>query len=145
MAKAENKTQATAVSVEDYIAALPTERRRDEAVVLDALFRRVTGVAPRMWGPSIIGYGSYHYRYDSGREGDAPRDGFSPRKAQLVLYLVVDWGERKAEADALFARLGKYSQGVSCLYLNKLTDVDVGVLEQLVALCHAVMGERYPF
>ncbi len=144
MAKAENKTHETAVSVEDYIADLPTERRREEAVVLDALFRRVTGVAPRMWGPSIIGYGSYHYRYDSGREGDAPRDGFSPRKAQLVLYLVVDWGGQRAEAEALLARLGKYSQGVSCLYLNKLADVDMGVLEQLVALSHAVMGERYP-
>ena len=140
MAKAESKTHATAVSVENYIAALPTERRREEATVLDALFRRVTGVAPRMWGPSIIGYGSYHYRYDSGREGDAPRDGFSPRKAQLVLYLVVDWGEREGEADALFARLGKYNQGVSCLYITKLVDVDVGVLEQLVALSHAVMN-----
>lgn len=144
MATANNKTITTPVAPADYIAALPTERRREEAIVLDALFRRVTGQTPRMWGPSIIGYGSYHYRYDSGREGDAPRDGFSPRKAQLVLYLVVDWGERKAEADALFARLGKYGQGVSCLYLNKLADVDVGVLEQLVGLSHAVMNGRYP-
>ncbi len=144
MADTENKTKPTAVSVDDYIAALPDARRREEAGVLDALFRRVTGVEPRMWGPTIIGYGSYHYRYDSGREGDAPRDGFSPRKPKLVLYLVVDWGIRADEAAALFAALGKYSQGVSCLYINKLADVDIGVLERLVALSHAVTNGRYP-
>ena len=133
MAMAENKTQATAVGFEEFLASVDSERRRKEARVIDA-----------MWGPSIVGYGSYHYRYDSGREGDFARDGFSPRKAKLVLYLVVDWGDRKAEADALFARLGKYSQGASCLYINKLADVDLGVLEQLVALSHAVMNARYP-
>jgi hypothetical protein len=144
MAMAENKTQATAVGFEEFLASVDSERRREEARVIDAMMRRVTGETPVMWGPSIVGYGSYHYRYDSGREGDFARDGFSPRKAKLVLYLVVDWGDRKAEADALFARLGKYSQGVSCLYINKLEDVDTGVLEQLVALSHAVMNARYP-
>ena len=144
MAKAENKTTPTVIAVEDYIAALPDARRREEAGVLDALFRRVTGVIPRMWGPTIIGYGSYHYRYDSGREGDMCRVGFSPRKAQLVLYLIAEWGERKGEADALLAQLGKHKTSVSCLYITKLADVEMGVLERLVALSDAAMGERYP-
>lgn len=144
MAKAENKTTPTVIAVEDYIAALPDARRREEAGVLDALFRRVTGVIPRMWGPAIIGYGSYHFRYDSGREGDMCRVGFSPRKAQLVLYLIAEWGERKGEADALLAQLGKHKTSVSCLYITKLADVEMGVLERLVALSNAAMGERYP-
>ena len=144
MAKAQNKTQATADSVEDFVGTLPTERRREEAVVLDALFRGVTGEQPCMWRPSIIGYGSYHYYYDSGREGDMCRAGFSPRKAQLVVYLVGDFGERQAEADALFAVLGKHSTSVSCLYIKKLTDADLAVLERLVALNWDVMNARYP-
>lgn len=144
MAKSENKTTTTPVLAEDYIASLPTERRREEAVVLDALFRRVTGEIPRMWGPSIIGYGSYHYRYDSGREGDSCRTGFSPRKAQLVLYLVGEFGDRQAEADALFDALGKHSTSVSCLYINKLADVDLAVLDRLVAINWDVMNARYP-
>lgn len=141
---ADNKTTITTVAVDRYIAALPDPRRREEAAVLDALFRRVTGAKPRMWGPSIIGYGSYHYRYDSGREGDSPRDGFSPRKAKLVLYLVVDWGAHHHEAEALYAVLGKHGRGVSCLYINKLADVDMTTLEALAGLSHVVVNERYP-
>ncbi len=144
MAKSENKTQATAVSVEKFIAAVPDTGRRDEAQTIDAMMRRVTGEEPRMWGPSIIGYGSYHYRYDSGREGDMCRAGFSPRKAQIVLYLIGDFGGRQAEADALFAVLGKHSTSVSCLYIKKLADVDLAVLERLAVLNWDVMNARYP-
>ncbi len=144
MAKAENKTQATAVSVAAFIAAVPDARRREEAGVIDAMMRRVTGEEPQMWGPSIIGYGSYRYRYDSGREGDMCRVGFSPRKAQLVIYLIGDFAERQAEADALFAALGKHTTSVSCLYIKKLADVDLAVLEQLVVLNRDVMNARYP-
>ena len=86
MAKAELKTKATEVSVADYIAAIPEEPRRADAAAIDALFRRVTGLEPKMWGPSIIGYGSYHYKYDSGREGTMCRAGFSPRKGAHTLY-----------------------------------------------------------
>ncbi len=141
MAQAEAKTKPTAVSVADFIAAVPDPRRREEAGVIDALHRRVTGCEPTMWGPSIIGYGSYHYRYDSGREGVACRAGFSPRKAALVLYLA---GDEEPEAQALYARLGKHSKGKACLYIKKLADVDLAVVERLVELSWEVMNRRYP-
>ena len=144
MAKAELKTKATERSVADFIAAVPDARRRDEAAVIDALHRRVTGLEPKMWGPSIIGYGSYDYKYDSGREGTMARAGFSPRKANLVLYLMGNYIDRQAEADALLARLGKHRTGASCLYLGKLADVDLAALESLVKLSWDVMNERYP-
>ena len=106
MAKAELKTQATDVAVADFIAAVPDPRRRDEAAIIDQLHRRVTGLEPKMWGPSIIGYGSYDYKYDSGREGTMCRAGFSPRKAAMTLYLMGNYCNHQAEADELFARLG---------------------------------------
>ena len=134
MAKAEMKTKPTEVTVEAFIAGLADERRRGEAEALDAIYRRVTGLEPKMWGPSIIGYGSYDYRYDSGRSGTICKAGFSPRKAALTLYLAGSYGARQAEADALFARLGKHSTGKACLYVKRLDQVDTGVLEQLVAL-----------
>ena len=144
MAKAELKTKATALSVADFLAAVPDERRRDEAVIVDALHRRVTGHEPKLWGPSIIGYGSYHYKYNSGREGTMCRAGFSPRKAAMTIYLMGTYCDRQAEADALFARLGKHKIGKSCLYINKLPDVDLDVLEELVALSWEIMNARYP-
>lgn len=144
MARSDNSTKPTEVSVDAYISAVPDARRREEAGIINAMMRRVTGEEPKMWGPSIIGYGSYHYRYDSGREGDMCRVGFSPRKAQLVIYLIADFGHRRTEADALFAALGKHSSSVSCLYIKKLADVDLAVLEQLVVLNRDVMNQRYP-
>lgn len=121
IAKAELKTRATEVGVADFIAAVPDPRRRDEAKRLDALHRKVTGLEPMMWGPSIIGYGVYCYKYDSGREGTMARAGFSPRKAASVLYLNDSYdGARKAEADALFAQLGPHTTGKACLYLKRL-------------------------
>jgi len=108
------------------------------------MHRRVTGLEPRMWGPSIIGYGSYDYVYDSGRSGTMCRAGFSPRKAAMTLYLIGHYGDRQAEADALLANLGKHKTGKSCLYINKLADVDLSVLERLVALSWDVMNARYP-
>ena len=144
MAKAEIKTRATEVSVADFIAAVPDARRREEAAIVDAIHRRVTGLPPRMWGPSIIGYGSYDYVYDSGHSGTMCRAGFSPRKAAMTLYLMGHYCDRQPEADALFAKLGKHKTGKSCLYSNKLADVDLAVLEQLVALSWDVMNERYP-
>lgn len=144
MAKAKLKTRATEVGVADFIAGLPDERRREEARALDALYRRVTGLEPRMWGPSIVGYGSYDYRYDSGRSGTMCKAGFSPRKAALTLYLVDGHGARQAQADALFARLGKHSTGKSCLYVKRLDQIDAEALEGLVALSWELMNERYP-
>ncbi len=144
MAKAELKTKATEVSVADFIAAQPDARRREEALALDAMHRRVTGLAPQMWGPSIIGYGSYTYRCDSGREGTMCRAGFSPRQAALTLYLMGHYANRQAQADALLARLGKHTTGKSCLYVKKLADVNLGVLEELVWLSWDAMNEVYP-
>jgi hypothetical protein len=140
MATSDNKTQPTSTSVADFIAAVPDPRRQEEAATIDAMMRRVSGQAPIMWGPSIIGYGSYHYRYDSGREGDMCRIGFSPRKAKLVVY-IVDGFPGHAE---LLARLGKHSTGVSCLYLNRLDAVDMAVLEELCSASWAEMSRRYP-
>ena len=144
MAKYEAKTKATEVKPEDYIAALPDARRREEATVLDAMHRRVTGLEPKMWGPSMIGYGSYHYRYASGHEGEAMRGGFSPRKAALTVYLMGTYAGRQREADALFTRLGKHKMTKSCLYINKLADVDMDALEGVVRLSWDEMNRLYP-
>ena len=144
MAKYEAKTKATAQSVDAFIGALADPRRQEEARLIDAMMRRVTGEEPRMWGPSIIGYGQYHYRYESGHEGDAPRLGFSPRKAELVLYVLgVDAEDRSKEA-ALLERLGKHRTGKSCLYIRRLDQVDLDVLEQLARLSWQTMAKRYP-
>lgn len=144
MAKYEAKTMATDVRVEDYIAALPDARRRQEAAALDAMHRRVTGLEPTMWGPSMIGFGSYRYRYASGHEGEAMRGGFSPRKAALTVYLMGNYCDRQLEADALIARLGKHKMGKSCLYIGKLADVDLEALEGLVRLSWEAMNGLYP-
>lgn len=144
MGKSEIGTKATGMGVADFIAAVPDARRREEASVIDAMHRRVTGLDPKMWGPSIIGYGSYDYVYDSGHSGTMCRAGFSPRKAAMTLYLMGHYLDRQPEADALLDRLGKYRNGKSCLYINKLADVDQEVLEELLALSWDVMNERYP-
>ena len=144
MATEEPKTQANQASVEAFVAAVPDERRRGEAQTIDALHRRLTGCEPQMWGPSIIGYGAYSYRYESGREGTSCRAGFSPRKAAMTIYLNGNLSRHQAQADALFARLGKHKTGKSCLYINKLTDIDLDALEALVALSWQAMGEAWP-
>jgi hypothetical protein len=126
---AENKTRATAVSIDAFVAGVePDQRRADARVVID-LMARITGAPATMWGPSIIGFGVHHYRYDSGREGETCRVGFSPRKAQLVFYLGAGFPGR----DAMLAELGKHSTGKGCLYIKKLADVDMAVLERMVA------------
>jgi hypothetical protein len=132
---AEPKTRPTDVPVADFIAAVENPRRRADAEVMQALLTEVTGVAPVMWGPSIVGYGSY-----KGPTGDWPRIGFSPRKAQLVLYLMGDFDAR----EALIARLGKVSTKGGCLYINRLDAVDEGVLRELVAASLAHMRAKYP-
>ena len=112
----------------------------DDALALDALFREVTGWSPVLWGPSIVGYGSYHYVYDSGREGDMCATGFSPRKSNLAIYIMPGY----ADYGPLLADLGKHRLGKSCLYLNKLADVDVGVLKKLVQTGITDLGKKWP-
>jgi len=123
-----NKTVPTGASVEDFLAAVLPERRATQARVLDGLFRDVTGFGPVMWGSSIIGYGRYHYVYDSGREGDFLATGFSPRKANLSIYIMPGY----QDYSSILARLGKHRTGRSCLYVNKLEDIDLEVLGELV-------------
>lgn len=131
---AENKTKATTASVAAYIDALTDPARRSDAKELVQLMQSAAGERPKMWGPSIVGFGSYHYRYDSGREGDAPLVGFSPRKAASVLYGLLGKGETKA----LLPKLGKHTTGKGCLYIKKLSDVDRTVLQALIrdAIAH---------
>lgn len=137
---AENKTQPTPASVDAFIAAAQPPERSADARVIRATMERLSGEPARMWGPSIVGFGRYHYRYDSGREGDMARIGFSPRKAELVLYLL-DGFPGHAE---LMERLGKRRTGKSCLYIKRLSDIDMGVLEELIAASIAEMDRRYP-
>lgn len=143
---AEAKTQITDRDPADFIASVEPVRKREEAERLDALFRKVTGKAPKMWGPSIIGYGEYQTTYDSGREVHWMRSGFSPRKAKHSLYLMGGYcdPETGRRRDELLARLGKYATGKSCLYINKLADVDMDVLEQLVRNDWDGMARKYP-
>lgn len=140
MAKTENKTKETAVSADDYIATVADANQRADAEQIRALMERLSGEPAKMWGPSIIGFGSYHYRYESGREGDMCRIGFSPRKGQTVLYLI-DGFEGQPE---LMARLGKHKTGKSCLYVKRLSDVDGDVLEELCRRSLAYMAQKYP-
>ncbi len=143
---AEAKTQVTDVDPADFIATVEPERKREEAMELDALFRRVTGEQPRMWGPSIIGYGSYRTTYASGREVHWLRTGFSPRKAKHSLYLMGGYcdPETGAKHADVLERLGKHARGKSCLYVNKLADIDLDVLEEMVRQDWAEMNRRYP-
>jgi Domain of unknown function (DU1801) len=124
---AENKTKPTKLSVTAFINALTDETRRADAKVLVKLMQGVSGKKPQMWGPAIIGFGSCHYRYDSGREGDMPVIAFSPRKAATVLYGMI----ASSESKALLAKLGKHTNGKGCLYIKKLVDVDQKVLEAM--------------
>lgn len=137
---ADIKTKPTTVAVDDFIDAVEPVQRRKDAKTVRAMMERLTGEPPRMWGPSIIGFGEYHYKYDSGHEGDMCRMGFSPRKSALTIYLVPGFERDKP----LMERLGKHKTGKSCLYINKLADVDMAVLEQLARASLDYMDERYP-
>ena len=124
----ENKTKVTDASVDSYLAAIVDEARRKDCEALAKLMTRATKQPPKMWGASIVGFGSYHYKYESGREGDSCLTGFSSRKSDITLYLVASFPER----EELLAKLGKYKVGGGCLYVRKLSDVNPKVLEQLI-------------
>ncbi len=135
-----NKTQPTEASVARFLAEVPDAERRADAQSLSALMERVTGEPAKMWGKDMVGFGSYRYCYESGREGEWLATGFSPRAKALVVYLLGDAADR----DSLLARLGPYRMGKSCLYVKRLADIDCDVLEQLVAQSVAALRERYP-
>jgi hypothetical protein len=137
---AENKTRPTAMSVAEFIETSIDAPRRADAEALVRLMRTATGEEPKMWGPSIIGFGSTHYRYESGREGDEPLIGFAPRKAAFVLYNAT----RSGDSAELLAKLGKHSRGKGCLNIKKLADVDRKVLEAMIAASVDAMRRRKP-
>jgi hypothetical protein len=124
---ADPKTVRTGASVGDFLAAVPDPKRRADAQTVCALMAQATGVQPEMWGSGIVGFGSYHYRYASGREGDWPAVGLSPRKSALTIYVSAGFD------DAELSRLGPHTTGKSCLYVKRLSDVDTGVLRELIA------------
>ena len=137
---ATNKTKPTGASVDTFLSGLEDAERRKDAKAVLQMMRRLTGARPYMWGPSIVGFGSYHYVYESGREGDAPIVGFGPRGRELTLYVLSDF----ARKDALLAKLGRHRTGKSCLYIRRLADIDAKVLEDLVSESVADTRKRHP-
>jgi len=135
---AQNKTNATDASVDAYLASRASDAQLADCRALMALFEKLTKQTPRMWGPSIVGYGSYRYTYESGRSGEAPLAGFAIRGRELVVYLDCGEGDRP-----LLARLGKHKMGKSCLYFRQLADVDLAVLEELVINSVASVRQKY--
>lgn len=139
MAKNKNKTTQNEKSVEDFLNAIADETKRTDSYALIKIMQEITGESPKMWGGSIIGFGSYHYKYESGREGDMPIVGFSPRKTALTLYIMNGF----ARYDELLTQLGKHKIGKSCLYIKKLADVDSTVLNEMITLSVAYMTDKY--
>ncbi len=136
---AENKTQPTKARVGDFLDSVDNPKRRADAKKVLAMMRRVTGKRATMWGPSIVGFGKYHYRYESGREGEFMLTGLSPRKQNLAVYIIPGFDEFETQ----MKKLGKYKTGRSCLYINKLEDVDEKVLEKLIDRSVKLMKKRY--
>ncbi len=136
---AEMKTKVTKASVESYLAAIEDDDRRADCAALAKLMRKATGEVPQMWGPSIVGFGNYHYKYASGREGDMCAVGFSSRKGDISVYLSASAPDR----EKLLAQLGRHKMAKACLYVRRMSDVDPKVLERLVAATYAEVRRRY--
>lgn len=139
MSKYELKTKKTEVSVEEFLDAVADEKQRADSYAIIEMMQNITKQKPKMWGPSIIGFGSYHYKYDSGHEGDMCIAGFSPRKQNTTVYIISGF-ERYNE---LIKKLGKFKMGKSCLYIKKLEDIDKNVLEQLIKESIKYTKEKY--
>lgn len=137
---AKNKTTETESSVTDFINAITDETKRNDAFELLKIIQETTHFEPKMWGPSIIGFGSYHYQYESGHKGDAPLAAFSPRKDATSLYLNSDFENK----DELLSKFGKYKAGKSCIYIKKLADIDIEILKQMILLSTASLQKLYP-
>ncbi|MDQ8013142.1 MAG: DUF1801 domain-containing protein [Flavobacterium nitrogenifigens] len=137
---AKNKTTETQNSVTDCINAVENEVKRNDAFELLKIIEEITGFEPKMWGPSIIGFGSYHYKYESGHEGDAPLAGFSPRKTAMTVYFYLP--EEKREA--LLSKLGKHTSSKACIYIKKLADINIEVLKKIILLSIEYTQNLYP-
>jgi len=127
---AELKTKVSDASVTDFLNSVAEEQKRKDSFEILKIMKQITKEEPKLWGPSIVGFGSYHYKYESGREGDSPMMGFSPRKQNLTLYIITPGFE---DYQGHLNRLGKYSTGKSCLYIKRLSDIDVDVLKELIS------------
>jgi len=136
---AENKTRENKASVSGFLNSIEDTRKRLDARKVGAMMRKATGKPARMWGNAMVGYGKYHYKYESGREGDFMLTGYSPRKKNLAVYIIPGF----SEFSNLMKKLGKYKTGKSCLYINKLEDVDESVLEELIDKSVQLMRKRY--
>ena len=136
---AENKTKPTQVSVVDFLEALTDERKKSDCYVLLDIMKKITGEEPVMWGPGIVGFGSYHYTYETGREGDMILTGFSPRAQNISIYVMAGF-ERYPE---LIQKLGKHKTGKSCLYIKRLSDIDMDVLLELITTSYVHMNTKY--
>ena len=134
------KTAPNDANVEAFLHSVAHDKRREDSLAMLEIMKEVTGEEPRMWGDSIVGFGSYHYQYKSGREGDWMLTGFSPRKQSLTLYIMSGF----SHYDELLQKLGKHKTGKSCLYIKKLEDVDMDVLKQMIRESVKMMREKYP-
>lgn len=139
MAKSDLKTKETTVSVDAFIDKVPDETKRDDSHRLIEIMEELSGFPAKMWGPSIIGFGSYHYKYESGREGDMPLVGFSPRKAEFSLYLSNEFEKR----DELLSKFGKHKTAKACIYFKKLSDIDESVLKKMITASLKYMKKKY--
>ncbi|HEY1193767.1 DUF1801 domain-containing protein [Flavobacterium sp.] len=137
---AKNKTTETQNSVTDFINAVENEAKRNDAFELLKIIQETTGFEPKMWGPSIIGFGSYHYKYESGHEGDAPLAGFSPRKTAMTVYFYLPEENR----EELLSQLGKHTSSKACIYIKKLTDIDIEILKKIILLSVEYTQKLYP-
>ena len=139
MSKVNNKTVENEGSVSDFLSQIQDDKRRQDAISINELMTQITGQQPKMWGGSIVGFGRYHYKYESGREGDFMKVGFSPRKQNLSLYIMPGFDRY----DDLLARLGKYKLGKSCLYIKRMEDVELDVLQELISKSYDHMTQKY--
>ena len=140
MSKAKNKTQKTTVTPESFLGNITPAQKQEDCFSLLKTMKDITGLTPKMWGPSLIGFGDYHYKYESGREGDSFRIGFSPRAQNLSIYIMPGY----QDFDDELSRLGKHKMGKSCLYIKRLSDVDETVLHEMLVKGLSLMEEKYP-
>lgn len=137
---AQNKTVETIESVANFLATVTDETKKQDCINIVTIMEKVTGFKAKMWGPSIVGFGSYHYKYESGREGDAPLVGFSPRKNEISLYLSSSFENR----DTLLKKFGKHKSAKACIYIKKLADIDQEILKEMIALSVKHVKSLYP-
>lgn len=135
-----NKTQKTDEGVEVFLKTIQPAQKQADCFEILAIMREITGLEPKMWGKTIIGFGDYHYKYESGREGDSMRVGFSPRAQALTVYIMPGYTDFEDE----LSRIGKFKMGKSCLYIKKLSDIDIAVLREIITKSLAIMEEKYP-